>query len=127
MSNKVLDLTMTLADAIKTSAEMTRMKAAEDALMADAEAKGTYDEFLAMQARLEETSCGQSSAASDARQRKFEEKKKTAEQNPLISEFIAASSAYDQLLGQVNTILMNAVNPQSSCAPTSCSSCSGCA
>ena len=126
MSNKVLDLTMTLADAIKASAELTRMKAAEDALVADAEAKGMYDEFLAMQARLEETTCGQSSAATDARKRKFEEKKKIIEQNPLISEFIAASSAYDQLLGQVNTILMNAVNPTSACAPTSCSTCSGC-
>ncbi len=127
MSNKVLDLTMTLADAIKASDELTRMKAAEDALMANAEAKTLYEEFLAMQARLEETTCGQSSAATDARKRKFEEKKQLVDQNSLVSEFLAASAAYDKLLGQINTILMNAVNPTSACAPTSCSSCSGCA
>ena len=126
MNTKVLELATALADAIKTSDEVKRIKEAEAAVMANDEAKALLSDFNAMQERLAANNGMQDCVAMDALNRKLLAKRSELDANDLTREFLCASDDYDNMVEKVNTMLVTAVNPQSSCAPTSCASCDGC-
>ena len=122
----VIDKTRELGEMLRDCEEMKAYKAAEDAQKADEFSQECMREFNANRLELAREMQSGKMSREEAVAKNNEAYEALIEKAPLIKDYVAKKTAFDQLVQQVNQIINFYITGSTGGCSGSCSSCSGC-
>ena len=124
----VLDKAKELGQAITETPEWKRLKEAEKAHLADLESVERMEEHNRRRAEIAEQfrKEGISKEELEALRQQMADEVLNLTENAIIREFLDASRAFGEMMGQINSVIGHFVTGDSECDGGSCGGCSGC-
>lgn len=125
----ILEKARELGQAIAASEEQLNMRAAEDAVMEDAQASALMREYselkLEVQQMLETEAPDEEALA--AKSDRLQEAQDQLNDLPLVQQMLETRGAFAQMMTQVNQVIQFMVTGETSDCGGDCGGCSGCA
>ncbi|SMB95070.1 Cell fate regulator YlbF, YheA/YmcA/DUF963 family (controls sporulation, competence, biofilm development) [Desulfonispora thiosulfatigenes DSM 11270] len=119
---QILDKAKELADAIRNSEELKAVREGEMAISADPEAQKIIEEYQNLQKEVHTQGLQELTAELKEQADSIEEK---MSKNQTLVDYLGAQEKLDNILGQLNNMINNALTQQNEEGCTSCSSCCG--
>jgi cell fate (sporulation/competence/biofilm development) regulator YlbF (YheA/YmcA/DUF963 family) len=113
-----------LGAAISESQELKDVRAAEEAMFKDADARSLIEEFEQFRQELE-TMARQGVKPTSEKQETFNQVRVRMNGNALICDFMEAQERFNKILYQVNQILNQAITGSTGCSTEGCAGCGG--